>query len=150
MQNTIQRYAVVLSANCFIHVLWKHACFPITLKCNRHFHWVKFFCCELCSQGLKRFKFWIPSCNFQVIGISLKSLRILLFLLYVKGKCFVLLPYLRIIWLFCFCVILQCFAAVIMRIREPKTTALIFASGKMVSCSTAQGKNVWVSSYLQH
>lgn len=30
----------------------------------------------------------------------------------------------------------QRFAAVIMRIREPKTTALIFASGKMV-CSTA-------------
>lgn len=29
--------------------------------------------------------------------------------------------------------ILQRFAAVIMRIREPKTTALIFASGKMVS-----------------
>ena len=28
---------------------------------------------------------------------------------------------------------LQRFAAVIMRIREPKTTALIFASGKMVS-----------------
>ena len=27
---------------------------------------------------------------------------------------------------------LQRFAAVIMRIREPKTTALIFASGKMV------------------
>lgn len=31
-------------------------------------------------------------------------------------------------------VMLQRFAAVIMRIREPKTTALIFASGKMV-CS---------------
>lgn len=30
-------------------------------------------------------------------------------------------------------VLLQRFAAVIMRIREPKTTALIFASGKMVS-----------------
>lgn len=29
--------------------------------------------------------------------------------------------------------LLQRFAAVIMRIREPKTTALIFASGKMVS-----------------
>jgi transcription initiation factor TFIID TATA-box-binding protein len=29
-------------------------------------------------------------------------------------------------------VILQRFAAVIMRIRDPKTTALIFASGKMV------------------
>lgn len=28
---------------------------------------------------------------------------------------------------------MQRFAAVIMRIREPKTTALIFASGKMVS-----------------
>lgn len=28
--------------------------------------------------------------------------------------------------------LLQRFAAVIMRIREPKTTALIFASGKMV------------------
>jgi hypothetical protein len=28
---------------------------------------------------------------------------------------------------------IQRFAAVIMRIREPKTTALIFASGKMVS-----------------
>lgn len=28
----------------------------------------------------------------------------------------------------------QRFAAVIMRIRDPKTTALIFASGKMVSC----------------
>lgn len=32
-------------------------------------------------------------------------------------------------------VVLQRFAAVIMRIREPKTTALIFASGKMVSFS---------------
>lgn len=31
-----------------------------------------------------------------------------------------------------FAVALQRFAAVIMRIREPKTTALIFASGKMV------------------
>lgn len=29
----------------------------------------------------------------------------------------------------------QRFAAVIMRIREPKTTALIFASGKMVSAN---------------
>jgi hypothetical protein len=28
--------------------------------------------------------------------------------------------------------VLQPFAAVIMRIRDPKTTALIFASGKMV------------------
>lgn len=28
---------------------------------------------------------------------------------------------------------LQRFAAVIIRIREPKTTALVFASGKMVS-----------------
>jgi TATA-box binding protein (TBP) (component of TFIID and TFIIIB) len=34
---------------------------------------------------------------------------------------------------------LQRFAAVIMRIREPKTTALIFASGKMVSFSKAFG-----------
>lgn len=32
-----------------------------------------------------------------------------------------------------FAFLLQRFAAVIMRIREPKTTALIFASGKMVS-----------------
>ena len=31
------------------------------------------------------------------------------------------------------CMFIQRFAAVIMRIREPKTTALIFASGKMVS-----------------
>eukprot|EP00955_Chlamydomonas_euryale_P008154 86396-Chlamydomonas_euryale.AAC.22 len=31
---------------------------------------------------------------------------------------------------------LQRFAAVVMRIREPKTTALIFASGKMVSKSS--------------
>jgi transcription initiation factor TFIID TATA-box-binding protein len=31
-----------------------------------------------------------------------------------------------------FCRVIQRFAAVIMRIREPKTTALIFASGKMV------------------
>jgi TATA-box binding protein (TBP) (component of TFIID and TFIIIB) len=30
----------------------------------------------------------------------------------------------------------QRFAAVIMRIREPKTTALIFASGKMVLITT--------------
>lgn len=30
------------------------------------------------------------------------------------------------------CALFQRFAAVIMRIREPKTTALIFASGKMV------------------
>lgn len=29
----------------------------------------------------------------------------------------------------------QRFAAVIMRIRDPKTTALIFASGKMVRCN---------------
>lgn len=33
----------------------------------------------------------------------------------------------------------QRFAAVIMRIREPKTTALIFASGKMVSFAKASG-----------
>ena len=32
---------------------------------------------------------------------------------------------------------MQRFAAVIMRIREPKTTALIFASGKMVSSEIA-------------
>lgn len=32
-----------------------------------------------------------------------------------------------------FLMITQRFAAVIMRIRDPKTTALIFASGKMVS-----------------
>ncbi|XP_052185313.1 TATA-box-binding protein 1-like [Diospyros lotus] len=32
------------------------------------------------------------------------------------------------------------FAAVIMRIREPKTTALIFASGKMVSCQQHKAK----------
>lgn len=32
-----------------------------------------------------------------------------------------------------FLIITQRFAAVIMRIRDPKTTALIFASGKMVS-----------------
>jgi transcription initiation factor TFIID TATA-box-binding protein len=30
------------------------------------------------------------------------------------------------------CFLLQRFVAVIMRIRDPKTTALIFASGKMV------------------
>eukprot|EP00123_Amoebidium_parasiticum_P006541 comp17467_c0_seq1/m.16920 comp17467_c0_seq1/g.16920 ORF comp17467_c0_seq1/g.16920 comp17467_c0_seq1/m.16920 type:complete len:150 (-) comp17467_c0_seq1:814-1263(-) len=35
--------------------------------------------------------------------------------------------------------ILQRFAAVIMRIREPKTTALIFASGKMV-CTGAKSE----------
>ena len=34
---------------------------------------------------------------------------------------------------------LQRFAAVIMRIREPKTTALIFASGKMVGFDQAFG-----------
>jgi transcription initiation factor TFIID TATA-box-binding protein len=34
---------------------------------------------------------------------------------------------------------LQRFAAVIMRIREPKTTALIFASGKMV-CTGAKSE----------
>jgi transcription initiation factor TFIID TATA-box-binding protein len=33
----------------------------------------------------------------------------------------------------------QRFAAVIMRIREPKTTALIFASGKMV-CTGAKSE----------
>lgn len=40
------------------------------------------------------------------------------------------------IWVFKISIIVsleQRFAAVIMRIREPKTTALIFASGKMVS-----------------
>ena len=36
-------------------------------------------------------------------------------------------------------VLLQRFAAVIMRIREPKTTALIFASGKMV-CTGAKSE----------
>lgn len=36
--------------------------------------------------------------------------------------------------LMCF-TFMQRFAAVIMRIREPKTTALIFASGKMVRCA---------------
>jgi TATA-box binding protein (TBP) (component of TFIID and TFIIIB) len=30
------------------------------------------------------------------------------------------------------CLLFACFAAVIMCIRDPKTTALIFASGKMV------------------
>jgi hypothetical protein len=35
--------------------------------------------------------------------------------------------------------VLQRFAAVIMRIREPKTTALIFASGKMV-CTGAKSE----------
>lgn len=34
---------------------------------------------------------------------------------------------------------LQRFAAVIMRIRDPKTTALIFASGKMV-CTGAKSE----------
>lgn len=33
---------------------------------------------------------------------------------------------------------LQRFAAVIIRIREPKTTALVFASGKMVSFSSCE------------
>ena len=33
---------------------------------------------------------------------------------------------------------LQRFAAVIIRIREPKTTALVFASGKMVSSSSSR------------
>lgn len=37
------------------------------------------------------------------------------------------------------CPVLQRFAAVIMRIREPKTTALIFASGKMV-CTGAKSE----------
>jgi hypothetical protein len=37
------------------------------------------------------------------------------------------------------CAVLQRFAAVIMRIREPKTTALIFASGKMV-CTGAKSE----------
>jgi transcription initiation factor TFIID TATA-box-binding protein len=37
------------------------------------------------------------------------------------------------------CCCLQRFAAVIMRIREPKTTALIFASGKMV-CTGAKSE----------
>lgn len=36
-------------------------------------------------------------------------------------------------------VLSQCFAAVIMRIREPKTTALVFASGKMV-CTGAKSE----------
>jgi TATA-box binding protein (TBP) (component of TFIID and TFIIIB) len=35
----------------------------------------------------------------------------------------------------------QRFAAVIMRIREPKTTALIFASGKMVSLRRRQSRH---------
>lgn len=38
---------------------------------------------------------------------------------------------------FKFMMFLQRFAAVIMRIRDPKTTALIFASGKMVSYAIA-------------
>lgn len=36
--------------------------------------------------------------------------------------------------------VLQRFAAVIMRIREPRTTALIFSSGKMV-CTGAKSEN---------
>ena len=45
------------------------------------------------------------------------------------------------------------FAAVIMRIREPKSTALIFASGKMVSlevdCRTHwQGRDMLVAGFL--
>jgi len=38
--------------------------------------------------------------------------------------------------------LLQRFAAVIMRIREPKTTALIFASGKMVCFFVALATSV--------
>jgi hypothetical protein len=37
------------------------------------------------------------------------------------------------------CILSQRFAAVIMRIREPKTTALVFASGKMV-CTGAKSE----------
>jgi TATA-box binding protein (TBP) (component of TFIID and TFIIIB) len=40
---------------------------------------------------------------------------------------------------------LQRFAAVIMRIREPKTTALIFASGKMVSLAKVSGTFIYSS-----
>lgn len=50
----------------------------------------------------------------------------------------VLVFYLMYIQIFLL-VFLQRFAAVIMRIREPKTTALIFASGKMVSVAKASG-----------
>ena len=37
------------------------------------------------------------------------------------------------------CILSQRFAAVIMRIREPKTTALVLASGKMV-CNGAKSE----------
>jgi hypothetical protein len=40
-----------------------------------------------------------------------------------------------------FSTVIQRFAAVIMRIREPKTTALIFASGKMV-CTGAKDEEL--------
>ena len=38
---------------------------------------------------------------------------------------------------FAICITLQRFAAVIMRIRDPRTTALVFSSGKMV-CTGAK------------
>jgi hypothetical protein len=44
-----------------------------------------------------------------------------------------------------FVMFLQRFAAVIMRIREPKTTALIFASGKMVSLAKASGISLFTT-----
>lgn len=52
-----------------------------------------------------------------------QNLIILLEKYVVLENCFLLIDFLS----------LKRFAAVIMRIREPKTTALIFASGKMVS-----------------
>ena len=52
----------------------------------------------------------------------------------------------------CALYLLQRFAAVIMRIREPKTTALIFQSGKMVSSSLptrCKRQDLWCMAHSQ-
>lgn len=75
--------------------------------------------------------------NLTATGLRVEGLRSLVVLyLFVVEVIFCFLccsifdDYINLL-LFAF--LLQRFAAVIMRIREPKTTALIFASGKMVS-----------------
>merc|ERR1719356_1395815 len=37
------------------------------------------------------------------------------------------------------------FAAVIMRIREPKSTALVFSTGKIVITGAKTGSDAWIS-----
>lgn len=77
--------------------------------------------------------------NLTATGLRVEGLRslVVLYLFVVEVifcfRCCSIFDDYDYINLLLFAFLLQRFAAVIMRIREPKTTALIFASGKMVS-----------------